>query len=182
MYGVDVHPHLIKALYEKNRGVRLEAQRVLICRPAREHRAHVRRLVRELGSAAHKSRVARVLAGLDAERARESLYALLTDARVENRFAALDGLSSNPRPEDARHVLPLLADPDLGIRKRTCVALGRLKCEEAIPDLISLLRQEQVGLTKDAHWALERISGVRLRRDASLWETWWELRVRLPEE
>jgi HEAT repeat protein len=116
------------------------------------------------------------LARLEGEEAREALYRLAEDAfdpRIA--LAALMGLWESPRPEDAVAVAPLVSEAgNLAVRKQACLLMGRLQHQAAVRDLIDALHEEDVGLVKNAHWALRQITGQRLGRDAELWETWWK--------
>lgn len=44
-----------------------------------------------------------------------------------------------------------------------------------MPELIERLEATNVGLARDAHWALVEISGQRLRANVALWRRWWKL-------
>jgi HEAT repeat protein len=54
------------------------------------------------------------------------------------------------------------------------LALGALEDVDSLPRLIELLDTDSIGLVHDAHWSLQRISGVSLPSDADAWWTWFD--------
>jgi hypothetical protein len=111
-----------------------------------------------------------------APRSREELTRALDAGDTAARIDALQELSRSPWPEDTELVLGLLlhANPD-AVRKQACVFLGQVRSRRAVRPLIDALADgKDEGLRANAHWALQRITGQQLRRDAGLWEEWWD--------
>lgn len=72
------------------------------------------------------------------------------------------GRSSDPRWN--RHVLDEMGSSDSGMLCEAARASGELEIEEALPDLLRLLGDEDVEIRDAAVWALGRIGGREARR------------------
>jgi HEAT repeat protein len=62
--------------------------------------------------------------------------------------------------------------------RASALALGELGATEAIPQLIRLLDEDSYGLSDNAHWALQRITGMRFHNHPSIWSVWYRDEVR----
>ncbi|HLQ39075.1 MAG TPA: HEAT repeat domain-containing protein, partial [Planctomycetota bacterium] len=112
----------------------------------------------------------------DTPAAHAALIEQLDAVADETRIAALQGLYVLARPEDGERVLSLLqvANPD-AVKKQACLFLGRVQHRPAVRTLIDLLRDsEDPGLKANAFWSLQRITALKLKPDAALWELWWD--------
>ena len=111
-----------------------------------------------------------------APRSRDELTQAM-DARDDaTRVEALRELAQAPQPEDHGKVLDLLhrGDSD-AVRKQACLYLGQVESRDAVRPLIDVLTETaNDGLRANAHWALQRITGLRLRPEPELWEQWWK--------
>lgn len=58
--------------------------------------------------------------------------------------------------------------------REAVIAAGRLEDGDSIPHLVALLGEEDAGLRADAAWALQRITGLKLRERRERWEDWYE--------
>lgn len=92
----------------------------------------------------------------------------------DSLVAGLHGLWLCPTAEDAPTVLTALEQGDAVVKRKACLVLGKMKATAGIRSLIDCLRDDHRGVVADAHWALCRITGLRLAADAGLWETWWQ--------
>lgn len=90
------------------------------------------------------------------------------------RLAALQGLDLIRDPQDAEVVLKHLSAGSPLIRKQICIFLGKVKARSAVNELIGLLKDSDVGLQTNAHWALQQITGQPLAPNPELWKSWWE--------
>jgi len=80
----------------------------------------------------------------------------------------------NPAPEEALEVVrTVLAGIGSDALRDAIIATGRMEDGDAIPHLIALLADEDPGLRSDAAWALERITGLKLRERRERWEDWY---------
>jgi len=80
----------------------------------------------------------------------------------------------NSLPEEAREVVRnVLAGIGSDALRDAVVAAGRMEDGDSIPHLIALLGEEDPGLRSDAVWALERITGLKLRERRERWEDWY---------
>ncbi|HZN42051.1 MAG TPA: HEAT repeat domain-containing protein [Planctomycetota bacterium] len=106
----------------------------------------------------------------------DALIAQLDAADETTRLTAMKGLCLLARPEDGARVFELLKDTKSdAIKKQACLFLGRVQHRAAVRELIDLLRDaKDPGLKAGAHWSLQRITGLKLRRELELWEQWWE--------
>jgi HEAT repeat protein len=121
-----------------------------------------------------KSRPARVIGLLGSDNAHELLLGHLHALEEGRRLAALQGLGILALSEDGPVVLMLLHDTSsVALRREACLFLGRVKCGAAVRDLIDLLRGEESGVSENAHWALQQITGLGLKREVDVWEFWW---------
>ena len=101
------------------------------------------------------------------------------DRDTDNRLIVLAQMGrvaevSGARPGDRTLTLVLmqLAGSDAAIRREACLTLGRMEEHEALGELINLLEDEDPGVNSAAHWALERISGMRMLPDPDRWRSW----------
>ena len=67
-----------------------------------------------------------------------------------------------------------LDDSDARIRESACIALGELRSEEHIRDLIALLDQSDRVVRGAAHKSLVRISGESLPPNSRVWTLWYD--------
>jgi HEAT repeat protein len=106
----------------------------------------------------------------------DALIARLDAADDATKLAAMKELCVVARVEDGERVFRLLKDTKSdAIKKQACLFLGRVQHRPAVRELIDLLRDtKDPGLKAGAHWSLQRITGLNLRRDLELWEQWWE--------
>lgn len=106
----------------------------------------------------------------------DALLAQLDAADDATKLAAMKGLCLLARPEDGARVFGLLKETKSdAIKKQACTFLGRVQHRPAVRELIDLLRDtKDPGLKAGAHWSLQRITGLKLRREPELWEQWWE--------
>jgi hypothetical protein len=80
---------------------------------------------------------------------------------------------SGPFDERARANVRILLDrPGRAGYREAVLALGWLEDEAAVEELCDLLQSGHRGIADDARWSLERITGVRLGRDALAWRRW----------
>jgi len=106
----------------------------------------------------------------------DALIARLDAADDATKLAAMKDLCVVGRAEDGERVFQLLKDTKSdAIKKQACLFLGRVQHRPAVRELIDLLRDtKDPGLKAGAHWSLQRITGLRLRRELELWEQWWQ--------
>ncbi|MBL8860786.1 MAG: HEAT repeat domain-containing protein [Planctomycetes bacterium] len=71
-------------------------------------------------------------------------------------------------------VRSLLAGVETRALRDAVVACGRLEDGDAVPLLIALLGDEDRGLSADAAWSLQRITGLALRDRRDRWEHWYQ--------
>ncbi len=57
--------------------------------------------------------------------------------------------------------------------REAVVAAGRMEDGDSIPHLLALLAEADPGLRADAAWALQRITGLKLRERRERWEDWY---------
>ncbi len=72
----------------------------------------------------------------------------------------------------ARRVEPYLDAHHPGLSKAAVNTLGRLGSPDSIPDLVDLLEDEDAGLARTAHAALQRLTGLGFRSDPGPWQAW----------
>ena len=63
---------------------------------------------------------------------------------------------------------------DLYSKKQAALTLGRLKDWESVSSLIDLLEDDNSGLARSAHWALQNITGLKFQLNQSRWASWWD--------
>jgi HEAT repeat protein len=63
------------------------------------------------------------------------------------------------------------------VRQAAASALGALRDEEFVPDLIELLADESAGVRSNAHRSLVEITGLAFRADCQRWRDWREAEV-----
>ncbi len=66
-----------------------------------------------------------------------------------------------------------LASPEVTTRREACTLVGRLEDCEAIPELISLLVDPDLGVQANALWALKKITLKTLGPDQERWRRWY---------
>jgi HEAT repeat protein len=98
-------------------------------------------------------------------------WAALAIAQIRLIGASLDE-SVNRRVADS--LADRLDDSDARIRESACIALGELRSEEHIGDLIALLDQSDRVLRNAAHQSLNRISGESLPPNSRVWTVWYD--------
>lgn len=136
-------------------------------------RAEVVKIIsRNLELSRDRARLARILAALGGDEARD----VLLDTLALDELAALQGLQRLGDPAVGEPVLDLLQRSfSSGVRKQAALCLGHLGHRPAVRDLIELLDSEDPGLAVNAHWSLQRITGQTFKRDLDVWLRWWEL-------
>ncbi len=167
-------PFLVAAVDDSDDSVAIVAEAALL--GEKSSFAQVAREVDKHWKAAKdKSRLARLLGQVATADAHERLLGFLDLPGDDSRVAALQGLYLLARPEDGERVAVLLkGSSSVVVRKQACLFLGRVQHRPAVRELIELLRETEAGLAANAHWALQRITGLKLKLDAGLWDEWWE--------
>lgn len=98
---------------------------------------------------------------IDRSVAREVALRMLASGRVSGgRRAPISVLSQVADPEDARHLIEALSDPDPLTVRDAVDGLGRMKAESAVPSLIEVLNGERDRPAVRAAAALGRIGDV----------------------
>jgi len=69
---------------------------------------------------------------------------------------------------------PHLEDENSGLQRATILALGALEDYPCLPRLIDFLESDDVGLQRNALWALREITDLRFGEQASRWRDWYE--------
>ena len=84
------------------------------------------------------------------------LITLLAHESSTVRSAAADALAKIGAPSAGTALLKRLKlpDPDIGVRRMLLVALGAVKCQEAIPWLIEYLQHPDPSQRGSASWSL----------------------------
>lgn len=165
---------LAVAVDDAEAAVQVEAEAALLSRDFGAQWV-VPALAARLPEARSKGRLAQILGKLGSPEAHDVLVALLQEWGDDSKLAALQGLAVFGRSEDGPLVMDVLSDAvTVAVEKQAALFLGRVKCLAAVPDLIGLLTSDDPGLVANAHWALKRISGLRLNPDPALWNAWWE--------
>ena len=85
------------------------------------------------------------------------------------------------KPIEERVLEPLLETlqgDDALILREAALAVGRTEDSGAAARLIELLNHEDAGVQEAAGWALERITGLRLRADPARWSSWLGVETR----
>jgi len=168
-------PPLLDALNDELSMVYDPAAKALVAMSRKELLSGLSRtILRRMSGAKNKVSHAITLGGQGDPEAREGLRDLLRMGDDKVVVAALQGLSEIKNPEDAHAVEPLLRVESLEVRKTACIYLGKVKHLPAVPELIQLLREEDRGVSSNAHWALREISGERYGTAPDLWAAWWE--------
>lgn len=77
-------------------------------------------------------------------------------------------------------LLRILEDPAETLPGEAVLLAGRLRAGNALSRLVELLSAEREGLRRDAHWSLQRITGLRLPASTAHWaplvereQRWW---------
>jgi HEAT repeat protein len=93
---------------------------------------------------------------------------MILDAYEEHddilRIGAVFAMGRSADPRWNRYVLEELGNNDSAMLFEAARASGELEIEEAVPDLIRLLGDEDVEIRDAAVWALGRIGGPEARR------------------
>jgi hypothetical protein len=111
----------------------------------------------------------------DAPDVRSDLLQRLDAGDDATRIAALQELSAHAQPEDGERVAALLQRSEPAVLKEVCLFLGRVQYRPAVREMIDLMRDTgDAGLKANAHWSLQRITGLQLKQDPNLWEQWWQ--------
>jgi HEAT repeat protein len=122
-----------------------------------------------------KVRLCRLLGRINTKEADQALLELLGSFDEDDELAALQGLWLRGNPEDGDRVTYTLSNTDsVAVRKEACIVLGKIRYKKATRALIDLLRETDVGLTMNAHWALQQITKEVLKPDYGLWDQWWQ--------
>ena len=64
-------------------------------------------------------------------------------------------------------------DPSRPGCRAAVFALATLRDYESVPTLIDLLAGDSAGIAQDAHHALRELTGLELRLDVELWDSWY---------
>lgn len=60
-----------------------------------------------------------------------------------------------------------------GLRRDARMTLGKLQCSEALDVLISGLEDEDAGVREASYWALQEITGKRMKAEPDRWRAWY---------
>ncbi|HEX5054454.1 MAG TPA: HEAT repeat domain-containing protein, partial [Planctomycetota bacterium] len=82
---------------------------------------------------------------------------LLQNAHANVRAFAIDALAANSGTGAASLVLPLVKDPDVGVRVRAAACFGAIVAKDAVPALLEMLRDPDEPVRTAAADALTRI-------------------------
>lgn len=167
-------PYLVDAMGDADPSLAQRAESILLAKECPSawvaYAAEVR-----LPRARDKSRLALLLGRKGGEETHRVLMGLAEDWQADAQLAGLQGLYLAGRSEDGETVALLLADGgSLAVRKQACLVLGKIRYGKATRSLIDVLYQVDDGLVANAHWALQRITGLKLKADPKLWEQWWK--------
>lgn len=165
-------PVLVAALSDVDEAVVERASSVLLTQryPQREVVSTLRYGLRK---ATDKARHATLLARLGGSAAHDALVALLGESDEAAQLAALEGLWILSRSEDGAIVTRVLESArSVAVLKQACLFVGRVRHAAATRVLIDLLSEPRVAA--NAHWALKKITGLKLRASPDLWGQWWE--------
>lgn len=80
------------------------------------------------------------LGQMQAKEAQGALINVLNDGNFYVRRAAINAIGKLGIPDMGAVLLPLLTTPDLRIRRTVLIALRRLRTQEAVPEMIAMLR------------------------------------------
>lgn len=124
-----------------------------------------------------RATIARTAAGLEPREARETLVGLLqrapaVDALILSELARL-GPASNVDRETAARVRACLRRPDATVQALAAIVCGRFGDDEAVGELILLLRHADAGVRVNAHEAVKSIARLGFRADPGTWEAWY---------
>lgn len=128
-----------------------------------------------IAHAKNKTALVVVLGRIGGREARRVLWDLVGDSDETNRLTGLHGLGIIADSEDGERLVALLRDASDGVRKSTCLALGKVKYGPAVGDLIGILSDENSGLSKNARWALHEITGQIVPDNNQAWTEWWQV-------
>ncbi len=172
-------PHLLRALDDAERSVVKRVEAILlekhqleswVARAVRERL----RVVKDMGS------LGKLLGEKGGEETHELLVELVGDWRPDFQLAGLQGLYVDGRPEDGEVVTQVMGtDGARAVRMQAALVLGKLRFTGGVRSLIDQLYEDDQGLCSNAHWALKRITGLKLKADPGLWEQWWERKGKL---
>lgn len=140
------------------------------------------RIIELMAKAPEKSSYAIALGRIGEADGRRALLEMARDDDESNIRAALQGLAVYADPEDGEIGRRLLVAPSDSLKKAACAFLGQIKSEAAVPDLIDLLSHADSAVVRDAHWALQKITGQRFGVDVSLWTRWLESNTKKSEQ
>lgn len=59
-------------------------------------------------------------------------------------------------------------------RRQAAYALGRLDDDQSVPALLDLLTDDDGGVRRVSHWALQRITRMTMAQDEPRWRAWFE--------
>jgi len=169
---------LLRSLPGNTPAVKRQADRALLAVLRRADDADSYSLVaRALGDFPDddRARVISAVARADSERGMTLLGGLV--GRYPNvNLSILAGLSGmTSRPVDSmlvENIRPLLSDESGNLRREAISALGNLHDADSVDEFIALLGGEHAGVAGNAHWALRRLSGLKLPRDPLRWKMW----------
>ncbi|MHC4079229.1 MAG: HEAT repeat domain-containing protein, partial [Planctomycetota bacterium] len=110
--------------------------------------------------------------------------ARLKDDDAGNRFEAVDQLIRSKNPRVREHLLPMLKDPDLFVRRLTAEGLGDFKHAESVDALIVALADPESIVRHTAYTSLKKLTGQKIAFDPDAsassrnsaqrkWKTWW---------
>jgi hypothetical protein len=110
--------------------------------------------------------------------------ARLKDDDAGNRFEAVDQLIRSKNPRVREHLLPMLKDPDLFVRRLTAEGLGDFKHAESVSALIVALADPESIVRHTAYSSLKKLTGQKIAFDPDAsagsrksaqrkWKEWW---------
>lgn len=62
---------------------------------------------------------------------------------------------------------------DAGLRRDARMTLGKLQCSEALDVLIAGLEDDDAGVREASYWALQEITGKRMKAEPVRWRAWY---------
>lgn len=76
-------------------------------------------------------------------------------------------------PATAANVRAFLWSNDPGLVRTSLVTVAQMGDDEAVPDLIELLEDDEAAVRDSAHWALRQITGLGITAEPERWRTWF---------
>lgn len=96
------------------------------------------------------------------------------DAQILTQLGVLGARQPDAvEPSMAEDVRAFLWSTDPGLVRTSLVTVAQMQDEEAVPDLIDLLEDDEPGVRSSAHWALREITGLGITSEPERWRTWF---------